>query len=309
LQVRSRGEFYCLWQTRRGDGSVLRFARSSGWGESFGKAIDVDPDSAASQSFFTMNVSPEGAVYVAWLDGRDRARARPGASALYIARSAGNGAPFAPPVRVSLDVCPCCRPSIAFADEAVYVAWRGVQENSVRDIFVASSRDRGATWSPGRRVAEDNWALNGCPHSGASMAALGKRLFISWYAVRERRPALYFAYSDDGAQTFSRRHELSGETVDPNHPFLLRTGDRISAVFQARPADSAESWGPIGVYYREIEEQGGMSPLVRIGNAGNSASYPTFAFEEPGRIYAAWTEPAGESRAIALARGRTSRAH
>ncbi|MBL8291017.1 MAG: hypothetical protein JNN08_04230, partial [Bryobacterales bacterium] len=28
MQIRTRSEFYTLWQTRRGEGSVLRFARS-----------------------------------------------------------------------------------------------------------------------------------------------------------------------------------------------------------------------------------------------------------------------------------------
>ncbi len=37
MQVRTRSEFYTLWQTRRGEGegSALRFARSLNWGEGF----------------------------------------------------------------------------------------------------------------------------------------------------------------------------------------------------------------------------------------------------------------------------------
>jgi hypothetical protein len=309
LQVRSRGEFYCLWQTRRGgEGSALRFARSPGWGESFTKAIDVDSASAASQSFFTMNVSPRGVIYAAWLDGRDRGRGRPGTSALYIARSANRGASFEAPVRVSLDVCPCCRPSIAFGTgQTVYAAWRGVQDENVRDIFVAASRDGGATWGGGQRVAEDNWRINGCPHSGASMASLGERLFIAWGTVRDQQQRLYLATSDDAGQTFSSRADLtSGDVIDPNHPVLQQTGDRLAVVFQGRVTRQKEGWGPIVAYYREIDSQANLSPLMRIGNAQASASYPTFAFEEPGRIYVAWTETVNEERAIVLARGRRS---
>jgi len=308
MQVRSRGEFYCLWQTRRGDGDVsaLRLARSAGWGESFGKAIDVDASGkSASQSFFTMNVSPSGLVYAAWLDGRERGKGRPGTSALYLARSVNRGASFEPPVRVTLDVCPCCRPSIAFgSNQTVYISWRGVLDNQVRDIFVATSGDGGQTWSPGTRVAEDNWSLNGCPHSGAAMAVLKNRLFVSWHTVREKQPKLYLAYTDDGGQTFSRRHELSGAVIDPNHPFLQRTGETISLVFQGRDGKDKSGWGPIGVYHREVNAQAGLSPLTRLGQVAGSASYPTFAFEEPGRFYAAWTEPINDEHSIVLSRGR-----
>ncbi|HET8548926.1 MAG TPA: sialidase family protein [Bryobacteraceae bacterium] len=310
MQVRSRGEFYCLWQTRRGggDGSALRFARSPGWGESFTKAIDVDASSSASQSFFTMNVSPQGVIYAAWLDSRDRGQGRAGSSAVYIARSANRGASFEPAQRVSLDVCPCCRPAIAFGSgQTVYVSWRGVQDGNIRDIYVAASRDGGAEWGSARRVAEDNWALNGCPHSGATMATIGDRLFVSWHTVRDQQPRLYLATSDDIAQTFSSRHDLTGgEVIDPNHPVLQRAGDRLALVFQGRATREKEGWGPIGAYYREIDAEGRLSPLLRIANAQGSASYPTLAFEEPGRIYIAWTEPIKDERAIVLARGRRS---
>lgn len=306
MQVRTRSEFYCLWQTRRGDGegSVLRFARSMNWGESFAKAIDVD-NSSSSQSFFTMNVSPKGVIYAAWLDGRDRGKGRAGTSALYVARSANKGLSFEKLVRVALDVCPCCRPAIAFGGErGVYVSWRGVLDGNVRDIFVAASTDEGMTWGMPVRLAEDNWVLNGCPHSGASMASIGKRLFVAWHTVREKRPTLSLAYSDDGAKTFSRRIPVSEGVLDANHSFLNSAGDRLALVFQGRPAARAQGWAPVNVYYREIDAEARLAPLQLVGHAAGSASYPVVAFEEPERVYVAWTEPNKDSKAVVLSRGR-----
>jgi hypothetical protein len=305
MQVRTRSEFYCLWQTRRGgEGSLLRFSRSLNWGEGFSKAIDVDPTSA-SQSFFTMNVSPKGIIYAAWLDGRDRGKGRAGSSAVYLARSMDKGVSFEKPVRVALDICPCCRPNIAFGDDGrMYVAWRGVLEGNVRDVLVASSMDDGATWSQPARVAEDNWVLNGCPHSGASMGSIGKRLFIAWHAVRDKQPTLSLSYSDDGGRTFSRRIPLSEGVLDPNHPFVNRVGEGLGIVFQGRPAGRAQGWAPVNAYYREVDAEGKLSPLQTVGHSAGSASYPVFAFEEPERIFVAWTEPNKESKAVVLSRGR-----
>lgn len=306
MQIRTRSEFYVVWQTRRGEGSALRFARSMNWGESFTKAVDVDP-SGSSQAFFTMNVSPKGEVYIAWLDGRDRGKGRMGTSAVYVTWSKDKGQSFEKPVRVSLDVCPCCRPSIGFGgDGAVYLSWRGVLENNVRDIFVAASQDGGASWGPGMRVAEDNWVLNGCPHSGAALASIGKRLFIAWHAVRDKKVTLSLAYSDDGAKTFSRRVMLAEDVLDANHPYMSLVGGKLGIVFQGRPPATQQGWAPISVYYREADAEARLSPLQRVGQANGSASYPVFTYEEPERLFLVWTEPDKENKVVVLARGRRS---
>lgn len=312
LNVRSRSEMYSLWQARRpghADSSALRFARSMDWGESFTKAIDVDPSpGGTSQGFYTMNVSPSGVVYAAWLDGRERGQGRPGTAAVYLARSTNRGVSFEKSVRVSFDSCPCCRPNIAFAgDKTVHVAWRKVLDGNVRDIFVSTSHDAGSTWDPPVRVAEDNWILNGCPHSGAALATLGRRLFIAWYTVREQEPQLSMAYSDDAGRSFSRRYGISETVLDPNHPFLQTTGDKLSIVFQGRDAKAAQGWAPVNVYYREIDAQARLSRLQRVGHAEGSASYPVFAFDDPNRFYLAWTESAGERHRIVVARGRRTK--
>jgi hypothetical protein len=308
MQVRTRSEFYTVWQTRRGEGegSTLRFARSTNWGESFQKAIDIDPPTAAgaSQSFFTMNVSPKGVIFAAWLDGRDRGKGRMGTSAVYLARSTNKGVSFDKPVRVSLDVCPCCRPSIGFSGEKVHVTWRGVLNDNVRDIFVATSSDGGASFGPAKRVAEDNWVLNGCPHSGAAIASLGNRMFIAWHTVREKQNRLYLTYSDDAGETFGKPIEIAEGIFDPNHPQLLASGDRLSLVFQGRSAAAGGNWSPVGVYYREVDAAARLTPMERVGNWSGSASYPSLAFEDPGRIFVVWTEPRNEEKVVVMSRGR-----
>lgn len=308
LHMRGHGEVYCLWQARSGEagGSLLRLARSRGWGESFEKSVVVDPAAPAAQAFATLNVSPEGTVYVAWLDGRDRGSGHSGSAALFLARSQDRGRSFQPSIRVAASVCPCCRPAIAFTGpDTVHVAFRGVTAEQVRDIYVATSRDGGASWNEPVLVSRDNWRIHGCPHSGASLATLGGRLFVSWYTAGDGNSALYYSWSDDGARSFAPRRLLSGSIKDPNHPQLLAGADSILAVFQGREPDRDQGWGKIGVYYREIGAGGETSPLTRLQPFQASASYPTIAFGPPDQLFVAWTEPAGESshRAV-LIRGR-----
>ncbi len=186
--VRTMREFYVLWTAESSDDrkapghdhkahahdrKTLRLSKSVDWGKSFGKSVLVDPSGPASQSFYTLAVGPDGAVYVAWLDGRDREQGKSGSSALYLAKSVDRGESFTKSVRVALNVCPCCRPSIAVSDaKTLHIGWRGVRDGNLRDIFVATSTDGGATFSAETLVAPDNWQINGCPHSGPSLATL-----------------------------------------------------------------------------------------------------------------------------------------
>jgi hypothetical protein len=120
------------------------------------------------------------------LDGRDRGQGKSGSSALYVAKSTNRGQSFEKSVRVALNVCPCCRPSIAFTDaKTMHIGWRGVLNDDIRDIFVGTSTDGGATFSTPTRVAEDNWRINGCPHSGPSLATMRRKLFTAWRTVTQ----------------------------------------------------------------------------------------------------------------------------
>lgn len=307
------GRPFALWQAHTDrDSMKLRFARSMDYGKSFGKAIDVDPAGHASQSFFNLNVSPKGTIYVVWLDGRDKSaghagHSEHGGSALYLARSTDGGATFEPSIRVAGNVCPCCRPSIAFTDEnTVHVAFRQVFDGNVRDIAVATSSDGGKSWAQPARVAEDNWQINGCPHSGPSLAVLGNRLFVSWFTVheKEQQSYIFLAHSDDRGRTFSHSASLSEGSVDPNHPYLIAGRDRLFAVFQARDRDTNGGWGKVRVCLREVNADGRLSRLVTVANLAASAYYPTVAFESPDKVLLAWTESGETAGHIVVIRGR-----
>jgi hypothetical protein len=305
--VRSMREFYVLWtaQEEGHDHSSLRLATSTNWGRSFNKSIPVDLTGTASQSFYTLAVGPDGAVYAAWLDGRDRGQGKSGSSALYIARSTNRGQSFEKSVRVALNVCPCCRPSIAFTDaKTVHIGWRGVSHDDIRDIFVGTSTDGGSTFSAPAPVAEDKWRINGCPHSGPSLATMGGKLFAAWRTVTGDRGRVYIASSGDNGGHFSAKVEADAGLHDANHPQLLALEGSVGLVFQARQASGQDGWGKFDVYFRQIDRNGSLSPLQRLGHAAGSATYPTILFERPDHLFAAWTEGTEDGQKVVMARGR-----
>lgn len=310
--VRTMREFYVLWTADDGgERTALRLSSSVNWGRSFGKSVPVDPAGTASQSFYTLAVGPDGAVYAAWLDGRERGQGRSGSAAVYLAKSTNRGQSFGKSVRVALDVCPCCRPSLAFSDaQTLHLGWRGVRDSDMRDIFVATSTDGGATFGTGTLVAPDNWQLNGCPHSGPSLATLNGRLYVAWRTVTDNRPQLFLASSPDHGAHFSTKVAAAANLVDANHPRLVQIEDKLGLVFQARPVGKAkaqakqESWNKLDVYFRQLDKTGVLAPAQRISHASGSATYPTLLYERPDHLFIAWTEGTEEGRKIVLSRGR-----
>lgn len=305
--VRSMREFYVIWTAADGNHhSSLRLATSTNWGRSFNKSIPVDPSGTASQSFYTMGVGPDGAVYAAWLDGRDRGQGTSGSSAVYVARSTDRGQSFEKSVRVALNVCPCCRPSIAFSDaKTIHIGWRGVINDDMRDIFVGTSKDGGATFSAPIRVAEDNWRINGCPHSGPSMATMGGKLLVAWRTVIDGRGRVFIASSADRGAHFARKVDADAGLHDANHPQLQALEGSVGLVFQAREASPGQNgWGKFDAYFRQIDQDDSLSPLQRLGHAAGSATYPAVLFEKPDHLFVAWTEGTEDGQKVIMARGR-----
>jgi hypothetical protein len=311
-------EYYALWEQSREDGGTdLMFARSLRFGRKFEKPIRVtDKTTPSSNGFSYLAVAPNGDIYAVWLDGRERQAGGHGAShghsshgtsGVYIAKSTDKGTSFGKNIRVAPNVCPCCRPTVAFgAKGEVYVAWRTVYEGDIRDIVVATSTDQGATFNQPLRVAVDNWKINGCPHSGPSMSIEGDRLYITWFSEGDSTNAgIRLAWSDNSGKSFAKPVIASGKVVDANHPMLSLSEDgRLMVVFQGRDAAEKDGWGAVRAYVAEVSDTGAVSqPIAVMGNK-KSVSYPAIVAGTVGRVYVAWTEATEKGANVFLSRGR-----
>jgi len=303
---------YAIWNGRdpkNPEAAAIRFSKAGSMRISWSPAVTVNDDGKpVSHSFQTAAVAPDGTIYIAWLDGRDGRGATDGATggttSIYMTKSTDAGRTWAKNVRVGTNVCPCCRVTWGFVNGKVIVGWRYVETGDIRDIYVATSEDKGETWGKPAPVFKDGWKIKGCPHVGPAMAVMNGKLYVTWFTEGANDPAIYLAVSSDAGKTFATRTKLSVGTTDPTHPQIVVNEDRLGVVFQARDAKAKGGWGKMGVYYREIHADGAMSALVRAGEGKGTLTYPTAQLGLSGRIFLGWTETVeGEGKAMLL-RGR-----
>ncbi|MES2568541.1 MAG: sialidase family protein [Verrucomicrobiota bacterium] len=127
-----------------------------------------DVPNAAREGLHAMASDGKGFVAIAWLDLRN------GAMEVQSAVSHDDGVTWGANVRVyqSPDghVCECCHPSIAIHSRGeIAVMFRNWLGGS-RDMYLALSNDRGATFAPAQKLGSGTWPLKGCPMDGGALA-------------------------------------------------------------------------------------------------------------------------------------------
>jgi hypothetical protein len=161
------------------DGDLFAW-RSTDQGQTWSGPVRVnDVVASAREGLHAMSAGPDGLVYCAWLDLRNKRTEIMGASSNDGGTTwSDNRLVYRSP---SGSVCECCHPSVAISpDGAVYVMFR----NSLagyRDMYVARSDDGGRSFDAAQQLGSGHWELDACPMDGGSLAfdASG-RLITAW---------------------------------------------------------------------------------------------------------------------------------
>lgn len=299
LAVGAKGEIYVTvtWTSPRqiqsgasprdGDefAADIRFAKSVDGGKTFLPSVIVnDNPMPGSRGFESIAVGKDGAIYVAWLDGREK---KSGVSSVYFAKSTDSGRTFEKNIKLDDNACPCCRTAVASGPNgAVYVSWRKVFEGDMRDMVVAGSSDSGKMFQQPVLVSRDQWQIQGCPHRGPSMAVDENGiLYYTWYTEgNDALPAVYLAMSKDNGKTFTARQSMPvSNHVFPDHPKLAvgKNGTAYLVWEEKTPVLSK-------IMFASYQDSKGFSKPEQLSQGVRRSYEPMLLAGDNGVVYAVW---------------------
>ena len=171
-------------------GSIY-YAISNDDGASWSQKIKLVKDiNAVSQSFYDIVLLPDGELGLTWLDSR-KVNKDKGGSTLYFAKT-NQGKGFESQKSIASYTCQCCRTDIYVDnDKKIHIAFRNIAGESIRDMYQVESIDNGFSFTQSKRLGEDNWKIEGCPHTGPSLGSNSEEVSVTWYTGAESGSGIF----------------------------------------------------------------------------------------------------------------------
>lgn len=185
------GTLYVGWIEWQISQSIMLFSRSSDQGQTWSEPIRISThaglprDDNGSVGGFVQAVAPDGGIYAVWADG----------NTIVLTESHDGGRTFSPSHPVVETGAPYFGETTAISrvegfpqialdarHNLLYVCWSDYTNGDI-DVFLASSSDRGRTWSKPIRVNDDKL------HNGLDQ-------FYQWMTVDRSTGAVYLEFYD-----------------------------------------------------------------------------------------------------------------
>jgi len=200
--VRPSGEFMALWGAANPNpknkySGLVFYSQSFDEGETWSTPKTLVNDTASfDQRYYDVALLPDNEVAVIWLDNRKTTDKE--GSGLYFAVTEGRKG-FQKERMISQNCCQCCRTDL-FVDSknSIHVLYRGIINDSIRDMVHIVSEDGGKNFSAPQRISNDNWVINGCPHTGPSMTENNEGLHFAWFTGGGNKGCFYTQSTNNG---------------------------------------------------------------------------------------------------------------
>lgn len=285
-----QGEIYLSWteKTPAKYTGNIRFSDSTDGGRSFSPPRTVNTDGQlTSHRFDQLYVAPGGNIYLAWLDKRDKLKAKaageeyPG-SAVYFAVSMDSGKTFSQNYRVADNSCECCRLTMAPAgDGRAALMWRHIFADSTRDHAIAVLGADGSVSGFGR-ASYDEWKIDACPHHGPDMEYAGlQRYHLAWFSNGDRQKGLYYGRYDFTSGEPSAVRQMDARP-GAGHPQVAILRDRV--IYLWKYFDGAHTQ----VLMSESIDGGDSWSVARVVSETDQASDHPLLVKHEEQLYLSW---------------------
>ncbi len=248
----------------------INTARSTDGGKSFSIPETLVKD-GSSQRFPSALIKPDGSIFISWIDKRLVAAAKQGGEkrlggSIAYSFSRDDGKTFETERFANEASCECCRIGGSLdPNNNPVVIYRAIFPGGIRDQATQVITAKGA--EPIRRVADDDWKTDACPHHGPSIAVSESGKFhVAWYTQGSKRSGVFYASSTNQGASYSKPSRIGAEGSNIARPYLYSMGQQVWLVW--KEFDGKRS----SVYIKESSDDGNTwnSPRVLASTEGYS---------------------------------------
>lgn len=295
------GEIIALWGAANPNpknkySGLVFYAQSFDEGKTWTVPKPLVTDTASyDQRYYDIALLPGGEAGIIWLDNR-KTTAHEGSGLYYAATQGKNG--FENGRLISQPCCQCCRTDL-FADRQgrIHVLFRGIIEDSIRDMVHIVSTDDGKTFSAPQLISKDNWVVKGCPHTGPAMTENSNGLHFAWFTGGQKHGSFYTRSADNG-KTFMTPDSISSTGSHPQVAAL--TNGLLVIAWDEGSVWNNVPYKRIGVQIRDITGKSGGKTFIT--GERSFASYPVLSPLDDSTSLVAYTKREGNKPYIAYQR-------
>lgn len=264
----------------------INTVRSTDGGNTFTAPTSLVND-GSSQRFPSALIKPNGNIFVSWIDKRLVAAAKQGGErrlggSIAYSFSRDGGRTFETERFANESSCECCRIGAALDPKNhPVIVYRAIFPGGIRDQASQVITDKSAEQV--RRVADDDWKTDACPHHGPSIAVSGSgRFHVAWYTQGAKRTGVFYANSSNQGLTYSKPSRIGAQDTNVARPYLFAQGRRVWLVW--KEFDGKKSL----VYLKESSDDGDTwsSPKILATTAGYS-DHPLLLARE-NEVFLSW---------------------
>ncbi|WP_439880121.1 sialidase family protein [Pontibacter sp. MBLB2868] len=183
------------------------------------KQLAENTVNSIDERYFDLELLPNDEVAAIWLDSRKNTDKE--GSSLYFASTRGRDG-FVGEKVIDTQLCQCCRTDLYLdGQQKLHVAYRGIMNDSIRDMMYMVSGDNGKSFSKPERISADNWVIQGCPHTGPAMTSNQNGLHYAWFTMGGGS-GVYYSLKQPG-KAFTPRQSVSNAPA-AKHPQMTAFG-------------------------------------------------------------------------------------
>lgn len=235
----------------------INTARSNDGGNTFSAPQSLVQDDS-SQRFPSVLLKSDDSIFISWIDKRLVAAAKQGGisrlgGSIAYSSSADGGKTFQAEKIANESACECCRIGASLDEKnQVAIVYRAIFPGGIRDQATQLITAKGT--EPIRRVADDDWKTDACPHHGPSIAVSGSGKFhVAWFTQGTKRAGVFYANSINQGMRYSNPVRVGAEAANVSRPYLMAIDRQVwlvwkefdgttSSVYLKSSQDDGVSW-------------------------------------------------------------------